>query len=281
MLRTWEKGPLLMATQLLEIEDDVILRENAKETARVSCDLRSLQSLRLDQLTPDQIRTIAASGDFTTLDYRNREVDMRMRTFRAFIKEAAPLVSAMRDIMRPIRGSHKRTRVIIDGVDQEVIWGEYCLKVYGVGHDWVNRMLKGEHTQDPPEIDIDDPEQAESNEGVEQTTEPKLSKKDLTIVALQKKNDDLMEQVEELVYKLSHPETPEITSAPDAIVASAVAEPEAQESEEPDIDGDGWGLALDYFEPITKPLSFASELDRLIRACKMQEHVKTVMTEEA
>jgi hypothetical protein len=204
-----------------------------------------------------------------------------MRTFHAFVKEAAPLVSAMRDIMRPIRGSHKRTRVIIDGVEQDVTWGEYCLKVYGVGHDWVNRMLKGEHTQDAAEVEAFDPEQAESTEGVEQTIEPKPSKKDLIIVALQKKNDELAEQVEELVHKLSHPETPEIASAPDAIVASAVAEPEVQESEEPDINGDGWGLVLDYFEPITKPLSFASELDRLIRACHMQQHMKTVVTEEA
>jgi hypothetical protein len=40
-----------MATQLLELDEDVILGENAKEAARVSSDLRSLQSLRLDQLT--------------------------------------------------------------------------------------------------------------------------------------------------------------------------------------------------------------------------------------
>jgi hypothetical protein len=269
-----------MTTQLLEIEDDVILGENAKEAARVSSDLRSLQSLRLDQLSSDQIRTIAEFGDFVTLDYRNREVGMRVRTFHAFIKEAAPLVSAMRDIMRPIRGSHKRTKVIIDGVEQEATWGEYCLRVYGVGHDWVNRMLKGEHTQDAPEVEADDPEVAESKEGVEQTTEPKQSKKDLTIAALQKKNGELLEQVEELVYKLNHPETREMTSVPDTIFASAVAKHDAQEAEETYVDDAGWGLVLDYFEPITKPLNFASELDRIIRACKMQAHVKTVVIEE-
>jgi hypothetical protein len=64
MLRTWEKGPLLMATQLLEIEDDVILGENAKEAAWVSSDLRSLQSLRLDQLTPDQNQDNRCIGRF-------------------------------------------------------------------------------------------------------------------------------------------------------------------------------------------------------------------------
>jgi hypothetical protein len=127
-----------------------------------------------------------------------------------------------------------------------------------------------------------DPEVAESKEGVEQTTQPKPSKKDSTIAALQKKNGELLEQVEELVYKLNHPETPETTSVPDAILASAVAKHEAQVAAEPTYDPnfESFDFVLDHFQPITKPLSFASELDRLIRACKMQAHVKTVMIEE-
>ncbi len=270
-----------MATQLLGLEDGAILGENAKEAARVSSDLKSLERLRLDELTAEQVRMIAGCGDFHTIDYRNREVGLRVRSFHQFMATHAPLVSAMRDIMRPRRGSHKRTKVFIDGVEQQVTWGEYCLRVYGVGHDWVNRLLNGEHTQDSPDISEQDEDEVSNTEGVEQTIEPKLSKKDLTIVALQKKNDELLKQVEELVYKLNHPENPEITPVPDAILASAVAKHEAQVAEEPDLDDDGFGFVMDYFEPIIKPLHFASELDRVIRACKMQAHMKTVMIKEA
>jgi hypothetical protein len=56
---------------------------------------------------------------------------------------------------------------------------------------------------------------------------------------------------------------------------------EAQESRTDDGDDPAFDPVLKYFQPITKPLSFASELDRIIRGCGMQQHVKTVIVEEA
>lgn len=270
-----------MATLTVDLEHELILNNTAAMN-EASSDLKSLERLRLDELTPEQVRMIAASGDFRTIDYRNREVGLRVRSFHQFMATHAPLVSAMRDIMRPRRGSHKRTKVVIEGVEQEVTWGQYCLKVYGVGHDWVNRLLNGEHTQDSPDLSEQNEDEVSNTENVEQTIEPKLSKKDLTIVALQKKNDELLKQVEELVYTLSHPDTPEITSVHDAILASAVAKHETQVAAELTYDPDfeSFDFVLEHFQPITTPLSFASELDRIIRACNMQAHVRTVLVEE-
>jgi hypothetical protein len=47
------------------------------------------------------------------------------------------------------------------------------------------------------------------------------------------------------------------------------------------IEEERFGFVTDYFEPIIEPLSFASELDRLIRHCNMQAHVKTVLLEKS
>jgi hypothetical protein len=269
----------MATTTLVDLEDEAVLN-NTAAIDKVSSDLKSLEIMRLSDLNPDQIRLVAGSADFQTLHLRNVEVGGTIKAFHHWFKEHAPLVDAMRNIMRPARGSHKRTKVTIDGVEQQVSWGEYCKAVYCVSHDHINRLLKGEHTKDGPELDSVDAELAESTEGVEQTVEPKLSRKDLTIVGLQKKNDELLRQVEELAYKLNHPETPEITSVPDAILACAVAKHEAQEAAEPD-DDDGFGFVMDYFEPIITPHQFASELDRVIRRCRMQECMKIVMIDES
>jgi hypothetical protein len=64
-------------------------------------------------------------------------------------------------------------------------------------------------------------------------------------------------------------------------------EPQGEEPQEApsnrtgDGDDPAFGPVLKYFQPITKPLSFASELDRIIRGCGMQQHVKTVIVEGA
>jgi hypothetical protein len=116
------------------------------------------------------------------------EVGCVVMGFHRFIKDHAPLVIAMRNIMRPRRGSKKRTDV--DGV--MMTWGEYCLKFYGVGHDWVNRMLKGEHTQDTPEVEDMDEESVDATEGVEQTESKKPSRKVIEkgIINLNKRLDE-------------------------------------------------------------------------------------------
>jgi hypothetical protein len=263
-----------MATTTVDLEqEDVVLDSVAAAAEEASSDLKSLESLRLHDLTEQQIQTIAASGDFATLHRRNMEVGCVVMGFHRFIKDHAPLVIAMRNIMRPRRGSKKRTDV--DGV--MMTWGEYCLKFYGVGHDWVNRMLKGEHTQDTPEVEDMDEESVDATEGVEQTESKKPSRKviEKDIINLNKRLDEAHAEMAEKDEEIDKLRLQCAAQKHDAQVE------EEKQNQDYDPDFDAFSFVLDYFQPITKPLSFFSEIDRLIRACKMQEHGKTVLNELA
>jgi hypothetical protein len=186
--------------------------------------------------------------------------------------------------MRPRRGSTKRT--MVDGT--MMTWGEYCLKYYGVGHDWINRLLKGEHTQDSAEVDSKDEEEVDSREGLEQTTEPHLSKKDRIIVDLQKQNDELTDQNGESTDLISKMESGDQTPpAATATEEDANDEPVVPTMPVPDPYRTEWdqefmfSMALSYFQSIKNPTSFASDIDAIIRKCGMSEYITTVMTEAA
>lgn len=280
-------------TMNIDLEQEtVVLYSVAAAHEAASSELSSIERVPLSELTNDQIVTIATNGDLETVHRRSAEVGMMVMKFINYFERFKPIVVSMKEKLCGPRGSHRRT--MISG--REMNWSEYCKTYYGCSYRWVQKLLDGDYVSVRGEDAVDAVKSA-SDEGVNsdckcesipctcitQTDEPKLSKKDLTIAALQKKNGELLEQVEKLVYKLNHPETPVITSVPDAILATAVAKHEAQVAAEPTYDPDfeSFDFVLEHFQPITKPLSFASELDRLIRACDMQQHVKTVMIEEA
>jgi hypothetical protein len=106
---------------------------------------------------------------------------------------------------------------------------------------------------------------------VEQVESTKPSKKDKQILELSKANDKLKEEIESLGQQVA-----------DLLLKSAEVKHQVQmESEQTDeeIENDRFGFVTDYFEPITDPTSFASELDRIIRHCKISDFIKTVMTE--
>jgi hypothetical protein len=111
-------------------------------TDKVSHDLKSCEALKLEELIRLQIIGIALSGGFDQIHRRNKEVGAVVMKFHDFFEWHKVLVETMRDLMKPQHGSKKRT--LVDG--EMLTWGEYCLKYYGVGHDWVARMIRAEHT---------------------------------------------------------------------------------------------------------------------------------------
>lgn len=133
----------------LDVESNVNLSANPEATTRATYDLKSCDALKLHELTKLQIIGIALSGDFDKIHRRNKEVGAIVTRFHEFFEWHKVLVETMRDLMKPKHGSKKRT--LVDG--EMLTWGEYCRKYYGVGHDWVARMIRAEHTQDTPEPD--------------------------------------------------------------------------------------------------------------------------------
>jgi hypothetical protein len=212
-------------------------------------------------------------------------VGVMVRGFRVYFEKYKPIVAAMKERMCAPRGSHKKTEIH----GREYTWASYCEEVYGVSYQWVQRLFNGDYLPVKNEDAVEEVKSAHDeavDTEVHETIEKKSSKKDAIIADLKKRNDNLHQQVEELVFKLRHinddkPQPNVDASMADAILASAVAKHEAQMETEADLDDDGFGFVTDYFEPIIQPESFASELDRIIRYCNMQAHIKTVLVEES
>jgi hypothetical protein len=79
----------------IDLENDVILGENAKAAEQASSDLKSLEGLSMDELTEDQIQLIASSGDFTTLHNRNNDlVRPRSSCFGLFLQTRSTISRA-------------------------------------------------------------------------------------------------------------------------------------------------------------------------------------------
>jgi hypothetical protein len=265
--------------------EDITLNSVAQAEEAASSKLSSYEALPLAELDDEAIRTIATSADFSTLCVRSNQVGIMVRGFRVYFEKYKPIVAAMKEKLCAPRGSHKKTK--ING--REYTWASYCEEIYGVSYQWVQRLLNGDYlpvkNEDAVELVRSASDEAVDTE-VHETVGKKPSKKDLIIADLKKRNDNLHQQVEELVFKLRHinddkPQPNVDTSMAGAILASAVAKHQAQVETEADLDDDGFGFVTDYFEPIIQPLSFASELDRIIRHCNMQAHIKTVMVEQA
>jgi len=266
--------------------EEIVLNSVAQAEKAASSKLSSYEALPLTELDDEAIRTIATSADFSTLCARSNQVGIMVRGFRVYFEKYKPIVAAMKEKLCAPRGSHRKTE--ING--REYTWASYCEEVYGVSYQWVQRLLNGDYLAVRNEDAVEEVKSA-SDEAVDtevrQTDEKKPSKKDLIIADLKKRNDNLHQQVEELVFKLRHinddkPQPNVDTSISDTILASAVAKHEAQVAQEPceaDMDEDGFGFVTDYFEPIIQPEYFASELDRLVRHCNMQAHIKTVLVE--
>ena len=275
-------------TTLVDLEDEGILN-NTAAMDKVSSDLRSLEIMRLSDLNPDQIRLVAGSADFQTLHLRNVEIGGTIKAFHRWFKDHAPLVDAMRNIMRPARGSHKRTKVTIDGVEQQTTWGEYCKSVYGVSHDYINRLLKGEHTRESAELESVDVEVAESTDGLEQTVQKKLSAKDQKILHLEKQNEKLEEGIRSLEGNLEK-------ARAEFMLRLADKKHDAQQGQEQREVGahdakvttlqsaynpqSGFEQVLQYFRQVRDPGNFLADLDTVIVQCGMADRVEVLMVEE-
>jgi hypothetical protein len=102
---------------------------------------------------------------------------------------------------------------------------------------------------------------------------PKLGRKDQQIIKLGKELDKLKDEIESRDNEISR-----------LLLKSAEAKHQAQEEalsqSDEEIEAERFEFVLDYFKPIMNPLSFFSEIDRVIRECGMQEHGKTVMVEK-
>lgn len=242
-------------------------QHEAQEEA--SYEVTSYDEIPLHELTDQQVTAIVDSGDFAMLHKRTVEVGLVFRTFTNYFERFSPLIAAMRDKMKAPRGSHRRTEV---SHGEWLTWSEYCKRYFGVSSRWIEQLLADEHKADEQEQ-----EEVVNNEDipptdVEQVETTKPSKKDKQILELSKANDKLKEEIESLGSQMA-----------DLLLKSAEAkhrerqEVEAQTDEE--IEDDRFGFVTDYFESIADPTSFASELDRIIRHCKMSDHIRTVMTE--
>lgn len=266
-------------------QEEIVLGSVAAAEKAASSKLSFYEALPLTDLDDEAIRTIATSANFSTLCFRSNQVGVMVRGFRVYFEKYKPIVAAMKERMCASRGSHRKTE--ING--REYTWASYCEEVYGVSYQWVQRLLNGDYLPVKNEDAVEEVKSAHDeavDTEVHQTVEKKPSKKDSIIADLTKRNDSLHQQVEELVFKLRHknddePQPNVDANMVDAILASAVAKHEAHVETEADLDDDGFGFVTDYFEPIIEPLSFASELDRIIRHCNMQAHVKTALVEES
>jgi hypothetical protein len=118
---------------------------------------------------------------------------------------------------------------------------------------------------------------AEREEGIpdpelNQVESPKLGRKDQKIIELGKALDKLKDEIESRDNQIAR-----------LLLKGADAKHQFQQDalsqSDDEIESERFGFVLDYFKPIITPLSFFSEIDRVIRECGMQEHGKTVMVE--
>jgi hypothetical protein len=135
--------------------------------------------------------------------------------------------------------------------------------------------LAEEHKADEPEVEVAG--DAENEEGIadpeiNQVESPKLGRKDRQIIELGKALDKLKDEIESRDKQIAR-----------LLLKSAEAKHQFQEEalsqSDDEIESERFGFVLDYFKPIITPLSFFTEIDRVIRECGMQDYGKTVMVE--
>jgi hypothetical protein len=281
-LRNLRKGQTNMVP-ILEVDleqEEIVLNSVAAAAEAVTSELNSYVGIPLGDLTDDQILNIATNGDFITLHRRSKEVGMLVMKFVNYFERFKPLVVSMK---AKFGGRGSRVRIEVDG--KFIHWAEYCQIYYGCSYRWVQKLLEGDYVHIKGEDAVDEVKSAaDATEGngdadVEKTETKKPSKKDLEIQKLEDNIKTLHttmnlclaekdEEIEKLRLRCAEQKH-------DAQVQ------EEKDNQDYDPDFDAFSFVLDYFQPITKPLSFFSEIDRLIRACKMQEHGKTVLNELA
>jgi hypothetical protein len=251
----------------IDLEQEQVVFGSSEQT--------SYEHVSLHDLTPEQITAIINSGDFAQLHRRTKEVGLVFKTFTQYFERFSPFVSAMRDKIKAPRGSHRKTEV---EPHVWMSWYEYCRVYFGVSSRWVEQLLADEHKQHEDAVVEAGNVEVEENLGdpdVQQVETKKLSKKEAMIAALKDDNARLKEEMAELKSDITRLQC-------DKTLATAGAKHEAQVAQQPceaDMDDDGFGFVTDYFEPIIQPEYFASEIDRLVRHCNMQAHIKTVLVE--
>ena len=257
-----------MAT--LELDEDVVLGEHAQRAS--SSEVSSYEAIPLHELTHEQIKAIIHSGDFQMLHTRNKQVGMVFQTFTNYFERFAPFIAAMRAKIKAPRGSHRQTEVE-PGVWMS--WAQYCKAYFGVTSRWIEQLLADEHKADEPEFEVAGDLEAEegiADPELNQVESQKLGRKDRQIIALGKELDKLKDEIESRDNQIAR-----------LLLKSAEAKHQAQEEalsqSDDEIESERFGFVLDYFKPIITPLSFFSEIDRVIRECGMQDHGKTVMVE--
>jgi hypothetical protein len=260
----------LMAT--LELDEDVVLGENAQAQRAASSEVSSYEAIPLHDLTHEQIKAIIHGGDFQMLHARNKQVGMVFHTFTNYFERFAPFIAAMRGKIKAPRGSHRQTEVE-PGI--WMTWSRYCRVYFGVTSRWIEQLLADEHKADEPEVQAAGDVEAEegiADPELNQVESPKLGRKDRQIIALGKELDKLKDEIEGRDAQIAR-----------LLLKSAEAkyqvQQEALSQSDDEIESERFGFVLDYFKPIITPLSFFSEIDRVIRECGMQEHGKTVMVE--
>jgi hypothetical protein len=260
-----------MATTL-ELEDDVVLGEHAQAQEAASSEVSSYEGIAVHELTDEQIRAIISIGDFKTLHTRNKEIGMVFKSFTCYFQRCSPFIAAMRNKIKAPRGSHRQTEVE-PGV--WMTWAQYCKTYFGVTSRWIEQLLADEHKADEPEFEVAG--DVEREEGIpdpelNQVESPKLGRKDRQIIELGKAVDKLKDEIESRDLQIAK-----------LLLKGAKAKYQVQQQalsqSDDEIEAERFGFVLDYFKPIITPLSFFSEIDRLIRECGMQEHGKTVMVE--
>jgi hypothetical protein len=260
----------LMAT--LELDEDVVLGENAQAQDAASSEVSSYEGIAVHELTDQQIKAIINNGDFNMLHTRNKEIGMVFKSFTCYFQRCSPFIAAMRNKIKAPRGSHLQTEVE-PGV--WMCWSRYCKVYYGVTSRWIEQLLADEHKADEPEVQAAGDVEAEegiADPEINQMESPKLGRKDRQIIALGKELDKLKDEIEGRDNEIAR-----------LLLKSAEAKHQFQEGalsqSDDEIESERFGFVLDYFKPIITPLSFFSEIDRVIRECGMQDYGKTVMVE--
>jgi hypothetical protein len=272
-------------------QEEIVLGSVAAAEQTASSELSSYEGIPLADLTDEQILSIATNGDFATVHRRSKEVGLMVMKFIHYFERFKPLVVSMKEKLCAPRGSKRRT--MVDG--REITWSEYCTRYYGCSYRWVQKLLDGDYTSVKGEDAVDEVKSAadlvegNADPDVEQTETKTPSRKDALIAELKKDNKELQEQLSDVQYRLMKLQQGEPMTAEESVadnrLQAAEAKHAAQEAAvaqtDDQIEEERFGFVTDYFEPIIEPLSFASELDRLIRHCNMQAHVKTVLVEES
>jgi hypothetical protein len=261
----------------LEQEEIVLDSVAAAETA-VSSELSSYEGIPLADLTDEQILSIATNGDFLTVHTRSKEVGMMVMKFIHYFERFKPLVVSMKEKLCAPRGSKRRT--MVDG--QEVTWSEYCTLYYGCSYRWVQKLLDGDYVSIKGEDAVDEVKSAsDATEGngdadVDQTETKKPSRKDVVIAGLQKKNGELITQVEGLVEELIQQEAK-------YLLKLAVKKHEAAESEDEPVverepaDFDIGDPYLHFHQFRDEPQTMASELAAMLLEFHMDEQQTTTL----